>query len=105
MTTQASAPRRLMLLWLLLVLVGTGVPLGEAASVSVEYDPPLVTIRITEPTDLNAVLQALCQQMQARCDLEALAGLDILVAPTTLMGGSLEVVNRLLQRNGMGLTA
>lgn len=74
--------------------------LAGAPTVTVEYVPPHLTVRISEATDLHTVLAAVCAQTQARCDLPAPAA-AVPVAPTIVEGTWGEVVAKLLQGSGL----
>ncbi len=69
--------------------------------VTVEYTPPHLTVKISEATDLHAVLAAVCAETQARCDLAPAAAS---VAPTTVTGTWGEVVTQLLRGWGLNYT-
>ncbi len=82
--------------WLAL---GGGLP-AAAPSVTVEYAPPHLTVRISEATDLHTVLTAVCAQTRARCELAAPAA-AVPVGPTTVEGLWAQAVLKLLQGSGL----
>jgi len=82
----------------LLVAAGAGAQQTPApgAGVVVDYANSRLTLRITQPTDLHAALEALCQRTKTRCDL-APELVQTKVEPTTISGTWKEVVATLLE--------
>jgi len=68
--------------------------------VQVEHHPPTVTLRITEATDLGAVLGVLCEVTNARCDIDPSAA-EVELPPLMLSGSWAEVLSSLFEGSGL----
>jgi hypothetical protein len=67
-----------------------------AADITVEYQYPQLTVRVTHPTNLRAVLEELCQATDTDCELApALSAVPF--EPVIVQGGWLEVVRKLFE--------
>ncbi|MCI0722817.1 MAG: hypothetical protein L0338_28180 [Acidobacteria bacterium] len=85
---------------LLLLVAGAGSVSAESPTVSVKSQGGRITVRVDEPTELSAVLGAVCQHIQARCEgLEATVGMPI--QPTTITDTWPGVVRKLLEGSGL----
>lgn len=66
------------------------------ADITVEYQYPHVTVQVSYPTDLLAVLEELCQQTNANCELGPELA-EVPLEPTIVQGTWFEVVRKLLE--------
>jgi hypothetical protein len=67
-----------------------------AADIAVEYQYPYLTVQVSRPTHLLAILEELCQRTEASCDLGPQLA-EIPFAPVTVRGTWFEVVSKLLE--------
>jgi len=76
------------------------VAFAQSPAVSVESKAGRITVHVREAADRSAVLEAVCQHIQARCDgLEATVGMPI--QPTTITDTWPGVVRKLLEGSGL----
>jgi hypothetical protein len=85
---------------LALAVVSTGtVP---SAAVTVESSPPTVSVRLTRPASLGAVIESLCEKTQARCDGLPTVSFWPTVSPREVSGSWEFVVGELMSGSGVG---
>lgn len=83
---------------LLGVLAAQAAP--DTAAVQVGYNAPTITLRITESTDLAAVLNVLCEVTAARCDIDPSAA-EVKLPPLLLSGSWAQVLSSLFEGTGL----
>lgn len=66
---------------------------------SVEYAAPLLTLRVSQPTELQRVLESICTAVEARC--EVAEGVHYTVPATEASGTWIEVATAILQASGL----
>jgi len=71
---------------------------------TVEYNRGILTVRLTQPTDLRTVLEAICQVTESRCDVGASAA-EVELPPVSLTGTWREVVRLLMEGAGHNYAA
>ncbi len=71
---------------------------------SVEYKRPILSVRLTQPTDLRTVLEAACRASESRCDVAASTA-EVVLPALTLTGTWGEVVAQLLEGTGHNYAA
>jgi hypothetical protein len=76
----------------------------RVAPVSVKSAGSALTVRITGPTTLRAVLEAVCEQAEARCELQPGAA-EVPAQPGDLSGTWSQVVDELLKSSGISYAA
>lgn len=83
------------------VLASTASAAGDRVSaVSVKSTGSALTVRVTGPTTLRAVLEALCEQAEARCELEPGAA-EVPAQAAEITGGWSQVLDALLKDSGI----
>src|SRR5438445_6584586 len=75
-----------------------------AADITVEYQYPHVTVRVSHPTHLLAVLDELCQRTNANCELGPELA-QVPLEPMIVQGTWFEVVRKLFEGTQFDLAA
>ena len=68
----------------------------QASGVTVDYVYPTLTLGVSQPTDLQTVLEAICQRTEASCEI-APGAAQVVVPPVVLTGSWAEVIAKLFE--------
>ena len=75
-------------------------PAQDTVAVQVEHNAVTITLRITESTDLGAVLTVLCDVTRARCDIDPSAA-EVKMPPLMLSGSWAQILSSLFEGSGL----
>jgi hypothetical protein len=88
----------------LIAVLGVAAKRHEVAGGSVEFDRGVLSVTLTQPTDLRTVLEAICLVSNSRCDVAESAA-EVELPPLSLTGTWREVVAQLFEGAGHNYAA